>query len=132
MKTIYSSGFRIMIALSLLGQPLQTAVSEMMAPAASGANTSGMEDMGSGSLSNSAAASIGESANAPAKQSSVIMGGITLPKSPLTMDFQDADVRDVLHLLALKSGLNIIYGLDVAGPVSVHLDHVPFDQAFHL
>ncbi len=46
------------------------------------------------------------------------------------MDFQDADVRDVLHLLALKSGLNIIYGNDVTGSVSVHLDRVPFDQAF--
>src|SRR5205807_10634872 len=57
-------------------------------------------------------------------------GGITLPKNPLTMDFQDADVRDVLHLLALKSGLNIIYGADVTGPITIHLDRVPFDQAF--
>ena len=41
-----------------------------------------------------------------------------------------ADVKDVLHLLALKSGLNIIYGADVTGPITVHLDRVPFDQAF--
>ncbi len=60
----------------------------------------------------------------------VIMGGITLPKHTLTMDFQDADVKDVLHLMALKSGLNIIYGGDVTGVITLHLDRVPFDQAF--
>lgn len=59
-----------------------------------------------------------------------IMGGLNLSKAPMTMDFQDADIRDVLHLLAVKSGVNVIYGVDVAGPVSVHLDRVPFDQAF--
>jgi len=58
------------------------------------------------------------------------MRGIVLPKAPLTMDFQDADVRDVLHLLAIKSGINFIYGADVVGPISIHLDRVPFDQAF--
>ena len=46
------------------------------------------------------------------------------------MDFQDADIRDVMHLMAVKSGVNIIYGADVTGPVTVHLDRVPFDQAF--
>jgi len=55
---------------------------------------------------------------------------IDLPKSSLTMDFVEADIRDVLHLLALKSGINIIYGPDVTGAVTIHLDRVPFDQAF--
>jgi len=59
-----------------------------------------------------------------------IMGEIQLPKSLISMDFQDADVRDIFRLLALKSNLNIIYGADVTGTLSVHLDQVPFDQAF--
>ena len=58
------------------------------------------------------------------------MRALPLPKSPISMDFQDADVRDVMHLMAVKSGVNIIYGADVTGPVTVHLDRVPFDQAF--
>lgn len=64
------------------------------------------------------------------RPSTRIMGSVTLPKSPMTMDFQEADIRDVLHLLAVKSGLNIIYGSDVTGTISIHLDRVPFDQAF--
>src|ERR1041385_865660 len=57
---------------------------------------------------------------------------IRFPKTLITMDFQDADIHDVLHLMALKSGINIIYGADVTGPISVHLDRVPFDQAFQI
>ena len=59
-----------------------------------------------------------------------IVGAIELPKSLISMDFQDADVRDVFRLLAIKSGINIIYGADVTGTISIHLDQVPFDQAF--
>jgi type IV pilus assembly protein PilQ len=64
------------------------------------------------------------------KPMSGIMGGIELPKSLISMDFQDADVRDVFRLLAIKSGINVIYGADVTGTISIHLDQVPFDQAF--
>jgi type IV pilus assembly protein PilQ len=64
------------------------------------------------------------------RTTALIMGGISLPKTAITMDFQEADIRDVLHLLAVKSGSNIIYGADVTGPITVHLDRVPFDQAF--
>lgn len=56
--------------------------------------------------------------------------GITLPKTPITMNFYEADIRDVLRMLALKSGINMIYGSDVTGTLTLNLDRVPFDQAF--
>lgn len=62
--------------------------------------------------------------------SNAVLGTISLPKTQTSLNFQDADVRDVLRLLAAKSNLNIIYGPDVTGPVTIHLDEVPFDQAF--
>ncbi|OGR91636.1 MAG: hypothetical protein A2992_02160 [Elusimicrobia bacterium RIFCSPLOWO2_01_FULL_59_12] len=64
------------------------------------------------------------------KRTTYSMNDLPLPKTAISMDFQDADVRDVMHLMAVKSGVNIIYGADVTGPVTVHLDRVPFDQAF--
>jgi len=131
MKTIfYTASLRLFISLCLIGQPLQTVLSDMEpAPVDSAAGAATTNDMADLSKMTTPAVTDVSSASAP-KPSSVIMGGIVLPKTPLTMDFQDADVRDVLHLLALKSGLNIIYGADVLGSISIHLDRVPFDQAF--
>ncbi len=113
----------------LMGPSFQTAMAAMM-PVSEGTSAAVSDEMNNAAASAPAMPSSDASTPNPVKPSSVIMGGISLPKNPLTMDFQDADVRDVLHLLALKSGLNIIYGNDVTGPVSVHLDRVPFDQAF--
>lgn len=53
-----------------------------------------------------------------------------LPRTPITMNFHEADIRDILRLLALKSRVNIIYGADVTGNLTLNLDRVPFDQAF--
>ncbi len=104
------------VAFCLLVQPLQPAVA-LVAPG--GAETAAM----------ATEESSGESLSARSTPT-LIMGGVSVPKTPISMDFQDADIRDVLHLLAVKSGLNVIYGVDVTGPISVHLDRVPFDQAF--
>ena len=65
-----------------------------------------------------------------ASQSNLILGTLTLPAAPVTLDFQEADIRDVIRLLSAKSGINMVYGTDVTGPITVHLDQVPFDQAF--
>ena len=54
----------------------------------------------------------------------------TLPKTLVSFDFQDADIRDVLRVLSSQSGINIIYGSDVSGLVTITLKNVPFDQAF--
>ncbi len=53
-----------------------------------------------------------------------------LPKDPITFDYSDADVREVLDMLAAKAGINMIYGDDVSGTVTISLAKVPFDEAF--
>lgn len=53
-----------------------------------------------------------------------------LPRDTVTLDFDNTDIRDVIKLLAAKANLNIIYGPDVAGTLSLHLQDVPFNEAF--
>jgi type IV pilus assembly protein PilQ len=47
----------------------------------------------------------------------------------ITLDFKDADVVNVLRLLAAEGGRNIVVGDDVKGKVSVSLRNVTWDQA---
>lgn len=54
----------------------------------------------------------------------------SLPRDPITLDYSDADVREVIDMLAVKAGINIIYGDDVTGTVTISLSKVPFDEAF--
>ncbi len=130
MKTFSLTMLRIFLTLCLIGQPFQTALCQLAVPLSDSAGPASAAADDMGVTSTSQASGTEDAATKPVKTSNVIMGGITLPRNSLTMDFQDADVKDVLHLLALKSGLNIIYGTDVSGPITVHLDRVPFDQAF--
>ncbi len=45
------------------------------------------------------------------------------------MDFQDADIRNVLKVLAFKSGVNIVAAPDVTGVVNIELKDVPWQKA---
>lgn len=54
----------------------------------------------------------------------------TLSSQPVTLDFNQADLKDVFRILSAKSGINIIYGDDVQGELTVHLEQVPFREAF--
>jgi type IV pilus assembly protein PilQ len=47
----------------------------------------------------------------------------------LSMDFKDADVVNLLRILAAESGKNIVAGEDVKGKVSISLRNVTWDQA---
>ena len=47
----------------------------------------------------------------------------------ISLDFQDADIKSVLRLLAECGKTNIISGEDVRGNVTVHMKNVPWDQA---
>lgn len=47
----------------------------------------------------------------------------------VTIDFKDANIQDVLRILSLKSGVNIITGNDVSGTVTVRLVDVPWEKA---
>jgi len=50
----------------------------------------------------------------------------------VSLDFQDADVSNVLRLLADVSGLNIVISDDVKGKVTLKLINVPWDQALDI
>jgi len=54
----------------------------------------------------------------------------SLPKESVSLDYDSADVRDILSWMASKAGFNIIYTNDVAGVVTLRLNNVPFDEAF--
>ena len=47
----------------------------------------------------------------------------------ISLDFKDADIQNVLRILADVSGLNIITTEDVAGRLTIRLMDVPWDQA---
>lgn len=50
----------------------------------------------------------------------------------VSFDFKDADIRDVLRILADISGFNIIISRDVRGSVTLKLTNVPWDQALEV
>ncbi len=47
----------------------------------------------------------------------------------VSLDFQDADIRSVLKVLAFKSGVNIVAAPDVTGVVNIELKDVPWQKA---
>jgi type IV pilus assembly protein PilQ len=49
---------------------------------------------------------------------------------PITLHFRHAEIADVLEAFARFTGLNIVASEKVRGPVSVHLDDVPWRTAF--
>jgi len=53
-----------------------------------------------------------------------------MSREPITLDYSDADVREVLDMLAAKANINIIYSDDVSGTVTISLTKVPFEEAF--
>jgi type IV pilus assembly protein PilQ len=50
----------------------------------------------------------------------------------ISLDFQDADINNVLRLLADVSGLNIVISDDVKGKMTLKLINVPWDQALNI
>lgn len=50
----------------------------------------------------------------------------------VTIDFKDADIGNVLRVLARKSGVNIVAGKDVQGLVSIRLNNVPWEKALNV
>ncbi len=50
----------------------------------------------------------------------------------ISVDFKDADIRQVLRIISLKSGVDIVAGLDVEGLVTIKLTNVPWEQALDI
>ena len=84
-----------------------------------------------------AAHASGKSRGAKRSVASIPGGTIeALPSSPreytgqrISLDFKDADIQNVLRILADVSGLNIITTDDVQGKITMRLVEVPWDQA---
>jgi type II secretory pathway component GspD/PulD (secretin) len=49
----------------------------------------------------------------------------------ISLDFKDADVVNLLRILAAESGRNIVIGDDVKGKMSISLRNVPWEQALN-
>lgn len=47
----------------------------------------------------------------------------------VSLDFEDANIKNVFRLLSEVSGVNIVAGEDVKGTITVHIKNVPWDQA---
>ena len=56
----------------------------------------------------------------------------TFTGQKISLDFKDADIKNVFRLLAEVSGLNIIVTADVNRRVTLRLVEVPWDQAMDL
>jgi len=50
----------------------------------------------------------------------------------LSLDFKDADIKNILRLIAEVSNLNIIAGDEVTGKITMRLVEVPWDQALEI
>ncbi len=50
----------------------------------------------------------------------------------VSIDFKDADIRQVLRVIALKSGVDIVAGSDVEGLVTIKLTNVPWEGALDI
>jgi len=55
-----------------------------------------------------------------------------LGEGKVTLDFKDADITNVLRILSLKSGVNIVAGPEVTGTVTIRLADVPWQKALEV
>jgi type IV pilus assembly protein PilQ len=83
----------------------------------------------------------------PSEEEIVIVGGGETPAAPrtaqpegekvysgqrLSMDFVNADIRNVLRLIGDVSNLNVVAGDDVQGKLTIRMVNVPWDQALEV
>jgi type IV pilus assembly protein PilQ len=54
------------------------------------------------------------------------------PDALVSVDFKDADIRQVLRVISLKSGVDIVAGNDVEGTVTIKLTNVPWEEALDI
>ncbi|MCA9407872.1 MAG: type IV pilus secretin PilQ [Candidatus Omnitrophica bacterium] len=66
-----------------------------------------------------------ESTNQPTKSSDVSISDT----GKVSLDFRDADIKNVLQILSFKSGVNIVASPEVTGTISIQLNDVPWQQA---
>lgn len=50
----------------------------------------------------------------------------------VTLDLKDADIRNVMRIISMKSNVNIVAGAEVQGPVTIRLVDVPWEKALEV
>ena len=68
---------------------------------------------------------LAELASAQTEEAALEESGSSL----ITMDFEDAEIRDVVRVIAMASGMNMVIGEDVQAKVTVSLKEVPWRKA---
>ncbi len=58
--------------------------------------------------------------------------GVASEAMLVSLDFKDADIRQVLRIIALKAGVDIVAGSDVEGLVTIKLTQVPWPSALDI
>jgi type IV pilus assembly protein PilQ len=71
----------------------------------------------------------GSAIDAPGPQT---IGGSGFSGQKISLDFQDAEISNVLRLIADVSDLNMVVGDDVKGKITLKLFNVPWDQALDI
>ncbi len=61
-----------------------------------------------------------------------LLKGTKFTGKPISIEVDNADIRDVLDFITNESGLNIIFSESVKGNVTLKLREIPWDQAFLL
>lgn len=73
--------------------------------------------------------SLPEAQPAPSEPAPV---SVASPTGIISVDFKDADIRQVLRIISLKSGVDIVAGPDVEALVTIKLTNVPWEQALDI
>ena len=90
------------------------------------------EESGQAGMTDMPADQIGATVSEPEAQTEVQPegDGVSVPKQGnVTLGFREADIRNVLRILAYKSGVNIVPSPEVTGLVTIQLTDVPWEQA---
>lgn len=68
----------------------------------------------------------------PGGSRTLTSGERTYDGDPISLELNDADIRDVLRTFAQLTGLNIAIDPQVSGRVTVNFQNIPWDQAFEI
>ena len=68
-------------------------------------------------------------ANANAPETPEVTAPEAQKSENITLDFKEANIRDVLKIISYKSGVNIVSSPEVTGTVNVRITDVPWERA---
>ena len=120
---------------STTGEPVMDLQPAMVAPVTSGSSTPAWPDA-QGQTPVGGMPLVAQVRQRPPTTTSPAVRAREAPRQytgeKISLDFQDADIKDLLRLIAEVSGVNIIAGGDVQGTVTTRMVDVPWDQALEV